>query len=121
MQENTLALGWQEHATNRPSAGRAPAANLQRKIAPPSLRAALSKASKGAPAWRDACDEEYEGLEARDTMARIGEKEYQRLLDIHGGNAQAIPSMSLLTAKYGREGKPARAKSRIVVLGRRYV
>jgi hypothetical protein len=60
-------------------------------------------------------EEEYYGLVALNTFTVIDAEQYQEIRTQTG--KQAIPSMGILTVKNDAEGRPVRAKSRIVVLG----
>lgn len=68
-------------------------------------------------AWRSTYNKEYDGLSGLDTFVEINEDKYQQLIKKHWKEAEAIPTMSIFTVKKDKEGKPVRAKSRIVVLG----
>lgn len=67
--------------------------------------------------WGEAYNEEYDGLQDMNVFATITEEEYQKLIQEHGDNAIAIPSMNLFTVKKDKCGNPVIATSRIVVLG----
>ena len=60
-------------------------------------------------------EEEYYGLIAHNTFEVISTEEYIASRDLTGRSA--IPSMAILSIKTDSDGKPQRAKSRIVVLG----
>ena len=66
--------------------------------------------------WLDSYNEEKDGLADLDVYERISKKQYLALKR-SGKIPKAIPSMCVLTIKPDRDGKPHRAKSRIVVLG----
>ena len=93
------------------------ASHLHNPLAPPNLRKALHESNKDHNVWKDAYNEDYSGLKRLDTFTEIDEKEYQKLLKLHGKDIEAIPTMNLFTIKKDKEGNPIRAKSRIVVLG----
>ena len=119
LQESTFDIGWQEDVARRVVGwGRhVSAAHLHNPLAPPNLRKALHESNKDHNVWKDAYNEEYSGLKRLDTFTEIDEKEYQKLLKVHGKDIEAIPTMNLFTVKKDKEGNPIRAKSRIVVLG----
>ena len=64
--------------------------------------------------WDAAYSEEYNGLMALNTWEVITEPEYRRLIKVTG---RALPTMAISTIKKDENGKPKRAKYRIVVLG----
>ena len=65
--------------------------------------------------WLDSYNEEKGGLEDLGVYERISKKQYLALRR-SGQLPKAIPSMCVLVVKTDRDGKPDRAKSRIVVL-----
>ena len=119
LQENTLRLGWEEDTSSKLYGhGRhVSAGTLVSTLAPHNLRIGLAEKNPDSETWRAAYDEEYLGLTGMDTFESITEEEYQRLLSRYGDAAKAIPTMNLFTVKKDENGKPVRAKSRIVVLG----
>ena len=83
---------------------------------PPSLSKALHPSNPDRQVWLDSYNEEKGGLESMDVYEKISKKQYL-LLRRKGLIPKAIPSMCVLVVKPDRDGKPSRAKSRIVVLG----
>jgi hypothetical protein len=64
--------------------------------------------------WNEAYRSEYEGLQSIDTWEVISEEEYQSMKHLSKG---LLPTMAIATIKYDGDGKPDRAKYRIVALG----
>ena len=64
--------------------------------------------------WDASYKEEYDGLVKLDTWDFVTEEEYEKLRPIVG---KALPSMAISTIKRDGDGKPVRAKYRIVALG----
>ena len=64
--------------------------------------------------WDASYKEEYDGLVKLDTWDFVTEEEYEKLKPIVG---KALPSMAISTIKRDGDGKPVRAKYRIVALG----
>jgi hypothetical protein len=64
--------------------------------------------------WNDAYRSEYEGLQSIDTWEVISESEFQSMKHLSKG---LLPTMAIATIKYDGDGKPDRAKYRIVALG----
>ena len=64
--------------------------------------------------WDEAYKDEYDGLKNIDTWETISEEEYQRMRHLYKG---IMPTMAIATIKYDGDGKPVRAKYRIVALG----
>jgi hypothetical protein len=83
---------------------------------PPSLVKALHPNNPDRQVWLDSYNEEKEGLRECDVYEPISKKQYLALLR-SGKIPKAIPSMCVMVVKTDRDGKPNRAKSRIVVLG----
>jgi hypothetical protein len=91
------------------------AATLICQIAPGSAKKGLCSSHPDHKIWRESYKEEMDGLLSQECFDIISEEEYQALLRASGN--RAIPSMCIFTIKRDSEGKPCRAKSRIVVLG----
>ena len=89
------------------------AANLQHMDAP-TLMKMSSLQNHDKDIWKEAYDEEYYGLYNLPAWTSISESEYQKIRHIVGS---ALPTMALSTIKYDENGKPKRAKWRIVALG----
>ena len=119
LQENTLEIGWQDNIARRIHGyGRhVSAANLLNTQAPGNLRHALQRSNKDRETWLASYNEEYDGLTELDVFDVIDKQKYLQLLDLHGKNAEAIPTMNIFNVKTDKEGNPIRAKSRIVALG----
>ena len=83
---------------------------------PPSLVKALHPSNPDRRIWLDSYNEEKGGLQDMGVYERISKKDYLSLKRA-GKIPKAIPSMCVLVVKTDRDGKPNRAKSRIVVLG----
>jgi hypothetical protein len=64
--------------------------------------------------WDEAYCQEYQGLVDIDTWEMISEEDYQNMKHIVG---TLLPTMAISTIKYDGNGKPVRAKYRIVALG----
>jgi hypothetical protein len=64
--------------------------------------------------WDSAYLEEYKGLEDIDTWETISETEYQESKHLYKG---VMPTMAIEVIKKDGEGRPVRAKYRIVALG----
>lgn len=64
--------------------------------------------------WDRSYDDEYDGLVNIDTWETITEEDYQRSKHMFG---KLMPTMAISTIKYDGDGKPDRAKYRIVALG----
>ena len=64
--------------------------------------------------WSAGYDEEYDGLQDLPAWTEISESEYQQIRHVVGN---ALPAMAISTLKYDEQGKPKRAKWRIVALG----
>ena len=109
-----LIPGWQKAQHYQGRASHVSAAGLQYG-SPRSLKASLEKDYADRQIWLDSYHEEYSGLEEHETFAKIDERQYKALCEQHG--IKAIPSMCVQTIKKDSNGKPVRAKSRIVVLG----
>ena len=92
------------------------AKDLVSTAAPPSLNKALHPSNPDRHVWSDSYHEEKNGLVDHDVYRSISKKEYLALVR-SGKVPKAIPSMCVLVVKQDRDGKPHRAKSRIVVLG----
>ena len=91
------------------------AKNLQRPWPRFLWQSMSDRKSPDYPIWLDSYNEEYGGLRGLNTYYEIDEAEYQRLVREYG--IRAIPTMCIHTVKPDSNGKPDRAKSRIVVLG----
>jgi hypothetical protein len=114
--EGTLIPGWQR--ANRFIQGHAShvsASGLSIPKAPGSLRAAFTTNHPDAATWMASYEEEYKGHIDHDTFEIISEQAY---LDIRNRTGRsAIPSMGVFTVKNDSDGKPLRAKSRVIALG----
>ena len=64
--------------------------------------------------WDESYQEEYQGLVDIDTWDVITEEDYQKAKHIYGN---LLPTMAISVIKYDGNGKPDRAKYRIVALG----
>jgi hypothetical protein len=102
-------------SNNAPSANFVSAKNLLSPC-PPSLVKALHPSNPDRRVWLDSYNEEKGGLESLDVFERINKKTYLALKR-SGRVGSALPSMCVLVVKPDKDGKPHRAKSRIVVLG----
>ena len=98
-----------------PSASHVSAKNLLSPC-PPSLEKAIHPSNPDRHIWLASYDEEKQGLIDHNVYQRISKKEYLALRRA-GRIPKAIPSMCVLVIKPDKDGKPYRAKSRIVVLG----
>ncbi|NDD64811.1 MAG: transposon Pol polyprotein [Acidobacteria bacterium] len=94
------------------------AASLSSPTAPSSLKHLQTYPASDKSVWLDAYSEEYDGLCATGTFDIISEDEYRDLKSSHN-LGPILPSMALATIKYDSDGRPLRAKYRIVVLGNR--
>ncbi|KAL7549847.1 hypothetical protein ACHAWF_013106, partial [Thalassiosira exigua] len=99
-------------SNNAPSANFVSAKNLFSPC-PPSLLQALHPSNPDRHVWLDSYLEEKEGLESLDVFERISKKQYLALKR-KGLVPKALPSMCVLVVKPDKDGKPHRAKSRIV-------
>ncbi|KAL7459292.1 hypothetical protein ACHAWC_010958 [Mediolabrus comicus] len=102
-------------SNNAPSANFVSAKNLLSPC-PPSLKQALHPNNPDREVWLKSYQEEAQGLLEHDVYERISKKDYLALRR-SGAIPKAIPSMCVLVVKPDKEGRPHRAKSRIVVLG----
>jgi hypothetical protein len=102
-------------SNNQPSANFVSAKNLLQPC-PPSLLKALHPSNPDRDVWLKSYDEEKGGLEKLNVYERINKKTYLALKR-SGRIGKALPSMCVLVIKPDKDGKPHRAKSRIVVLG----
>jgi len=102
-------------SNSAPSAKFVSAKNLMSPC-PPSLIKAIHPSNPDRQIWLDSYQEEKGGLEDLGVYKRISKKAYLALRR-SGKIPKAIPSMCVLVVKTDRDGKPNRAKSRIVVLG----
>ena len=64
--------------------------------------------------WDAAYADEYKGLTDIDTWEEISEEDYENSKHLFGN---LLPTMAISTIKYDGDGKPVRAKYRIVALG----
>jgi hypothetical protein len=111
---NSLIPGWPKTPkVIRGSAAHVSAVNLKQSC-PGTLAKAFNNNHPDKTIWMESYKEEYYGLVALNTFTVIDAKQYQEIR-IQTGK-QAIPSMGILTVKNDAEGRPLRAKSRIVVL-----
>ena len=102
-------------SNNTPSANFVSAKNLLSPC-PPSLKLALHPSNPDKQVWLDSYKEEKGGLQDLEVFERINKKTYLSLRR-KGLIPKALPSMCVLCVKHDKDGKPDRAKSRIVVLG----
>eukprot|EP00804_Cyclotella_cryptica_P026709 CCRYP_007942-RA/>CCRYP_007942-RA protein AED:0.35 eAED:0.34 QI:0/0/0/0.66/0.5/0.33/3/0/1904 len=102
-------------SNNAPSAHFVSAKNLLHPC-PPSFVKALHPSNPDRDIWLRSYNEEKGGLESMQVFERINKKQYL-LLKCSGRIGKALPSMCVLVVKTDKNGKPNRAKSRIVVLG----
>ena len=102
-------------SNNAPSANFVSAKNLVSPC-PPSLKQALHPSNPDRHVWLDSYNEEKGGLESLGVYERISKKQYLSLRR-KGLVPKCLPSMCVLVVKTDKDGKPNRAKSRIVVLG----
>ena len=108
LQENTFDIGWDEHKARRIfGCGRhVSATDLHNNYAPPNLKTAFASNNKDRKIWRDAYDEEYDGLNSLNVFTEITTKEYENYLKKHGEDARAIPTMNIFTIKPNMDGNP---------------
>jgi len=102
-------------SNNAPSANFVSAKNLLSPC-PPSRKIALHPSNPDRQVWLDSYKEEKGGLQDLEVFERINKKTYLSLRR-KGLIPKALPSMCVLVVKHDKDGKPDRAKSRIVVLG----
>jgi hypothetical protein len=102
-------------SNNAPSANFVLAKNLLHPC-PPSLAKALHPSNLDRETWLRSYNEEKGGLAKLYVFERINTKTYLALKR-SGRIGKALPSMCVLVIKTDNDGKPNRAKSRIVVLG----
>jgi hypothetical protein len=100
---------------NAPSANLVSAKNLLQPC-PPSLLKALHPSNPDRDVWLKSYNEEKGGLIDLNVYDTINKKTYLQLRR-SGKIGKALPSMCVLVIKPDKDGKPHRAKSRIVVLG----
>jgi len=119
--DGSIIPGWHNKGRFQPSfvslgsAGHISAAGLSSPIPPGSLTKAMRLRGDDLKIWQDSYREEFDGLHKSNCFEIITEEEYQSLLRVSG--KRAIPSMCVFTVKKDSQGRPFRAKSRIVVLG----
>jgi hypothetical protein len=101
-------------SNNAPSANFVSAKNLLH-LCSPSLAKALHPNNPDRDIWLQSYNEEKGGLAKLDVFERINKKTYLALKR-SGRIDKALPSMCVLVIKTDKDGKPNRAKSRIVVL-----
>lgn len=112
VQDNMILPGWEVHSFMPASLVSAtPLINP----CPSSLTMALDPSNPDRTVWLDSYSEEYNGIKKCDVYDIISEREY---LDLRHKSGIAIPSMCILTIKF-KNDYPHRAKSRIVVLGKK--
>jgi hypothetical protein len=102
-------------SNNQPSANFVSAKNLLNPC-PPSLLKALHPSNPDRDVLLQSYNEEKGGLEQLNVYEQINKKTYLSLKR-SGRIGKALPSMCVLVIKPDKDGKPNRAKSRIVVLG----
>jgi hypothetical protein len=102
-------------SNNQPSANHVSAKNLLNPC-PPSLIKALHPSNPDRDVWLKSYEEEKGGLEQLNVYEKINKKTYLQLKR-SGRIGKALPSMCVLVIKPDKDGKPCRAKSRIVALG----
>ena len=102
-------------SNNAPSANFVSAKQLLNPC-PPSLLKALHPSNPDRDIWLQSYTEEKGGLEMLNVYEKINKKTYLALKR-SGRIGKALPSMCVLVIKPDKDGKPHRAKSRIVVLG----
>ena len=91
------------------------ASNLQSPTPPSSLKQHSNMTGNDRSIWDLTYLNKYLGLtDDINTWEYISEKEYQKLRPLTGN---ALPSMAISTIKKDADGRPVRAKYRIVVLG----
>eukprot|EP00804_Cyclotella_cryptica_P022103 CCRYP_011581-RA/>CCRYP_011581-RA protein AED:0.10 eAED:0.05 QI:0/0/0/1/0/0/6/0/1337 len=113
--DNSISFLRPSSVSPTPSANFVSAAHLLHPC-PPSLLKALHPDNPDRDTWIRSYDEEKGGLTQHNVFERINKKTYLALKRSgHIGNA--LPSMCILVIKHNKDGKPNRAKSRIVVLG----
>jgi hypothetical protein len=114
--DGTIVPGWQRaNSFIQGQALHISASNLIINKAPGSLRQAFGTIHPDENTWMKSYEEEYYGLVAHNTFEVISANEYIASREQTGRSA--IPSMAILSIKTDSDGKPQRAKSRIVVLG----
>jgi hypothetical protein len=96
------------------SASHVSAKNLKVPTAPGSLQQAFNTNHPDVDTWFALYEEEYLGLVNHNTFNVISEEEYFTIQDNTGWTA--TPTMKVFMIKPDADGKPKRAKSRIVVL-----
>jgi hypothetical protein len=111
--EATLIPGWQSRSAFRSSAFHVSASGCQAPC-PPGLCQAMDLNFVDRDLWLASYTEEYEALLQENTMDIIDHEEYPRL---HDKCDNSLPTMCLLSIKKDTQGRPVRAKYRIVVLG----
>ncbi len=82
-------------------------------IAPSSLKHFQTMSTNDKNIWKQAYDEEYDGLTSIPTWEVITEQEFKNL----NKGIKPLPSMAIATIKYDAHNRLKRAKYRIVVLG----
>jgi hypothetical protein len=102
-------------SNNQPSAKHVSAKNLLNPC-PPSLIKALHPSNPDRAVWLKSYEEEKGGLQQLNVYEPINKKTYLQLRR-SGRVGKALPSMCVLIIKPDKDGKPCRAKSRIVALG----
>ena len=116
IQEGILLPGWSNSTRQIVAAARhISAKGLHHLIAPKSLKIAFLETNVDRAIWLASYLEELQGLLRMQTFEVITSAKYHALVKEHG--CVAIPTMNVFTIKYDGHGNPARAKSRIVVLG----
>jgi hypothetical protein len=86
---------------------------FQQLLAPTSLKHLNKLPSSDQTIWREAYDEEFDGLSSIPTWEIISEEQFKQL----NKSVKPLPSMAIDTIKYDANNKPKRAKYRIVMLG----
>jgi hypothetical protein len=90
------------------------AANLHDTLQAPTLLNHKNLHPDDKDTWDAAYLSEYNGLVNIDTWETISDNEYQSMKHLYAG---IMPTMAISTIKYGSDGRPSRAKYRIVALG----
>ena len=112
--KSTIIQQQQLHQSSDIVALHVSATNLHSPNAPPSLKYHNTLHPDDKATWDEAYAEEYNGLQSIQAFEYITEEQYNLLRNTLG---QILPSMAISTIKSDEDGKPLRAKYRIVTLG----